>query len=60
MFVDVSSKTRSLGNLSFSVEPINEERTLCEVTFANGHNLKLSTAMSESYFRVLLEELKNA
>lgn len=58
-FVDISEQA-SRVSLSTVMPSMSEPKLLCEVAFANGNTIKLSTAVTPDNFKVLIEALKNA
>lgn len=58
-FVDISEQA-SRVSLSTVMPSMSEPKLLCEVAFANGNTIKLSTAVTPDNFKVLVEALKNA
>ena len=58
-FVDISEQA-SRVSLSTVMPSMSEPKVVCEVAFANGNTIKLSTAVTPDNFKVLVEALKNA
>ena len=58
-FVDISEQA-SRVSLSTDMPSMSEPKLLCEVAFANGKTIKLSTAVTPDNYKVLIEALKNA
>ena len=56
-FVDISEQA-SRVSLSTVMPSMSEPKLLCEVAFANGNTIKLSTAVTPENFKVLVRLLK--
>ena len=56
-FIDISEQA-SKASLSTVMPSMSEPKLLCEVAFANGNTIKLSTAVTPENFKVLVRLLK--
>ncbi|GEM_PF-6286581 len=57
-FIDISEQA-SKASLSTVMPSMSEPKLLCEVAFANGNTIKLSTAVTPENFKIFAEALKS-